>query len=635
MAVTRGWPITDRTARVALAGVIAVLMALAARARVTEFWADGAVYYTMALSLAEDGDLRYEARDALRVRRDVPSGAQGIFLKRTDGGWTLGRASGFPYVHRFRWNRPEERPIYFAKAFLYPLVAAPLVKLTGPRGLFLLNAASLGVALLFGYSELRRRTTPGRALAGALVLFLATVTPVYLFWPQPEMLNLGLVAASLWAWRRERPLLAAVLLGAVAYSKPYNVLLALPLGLEPLLMGGRPWPRRLLEATRRALVTAATTLFFFGLNAAVTGEMNYQGGERKTFYGVLPFEAHGVTFGNSGQWMRTDTLGPLVQGEDKEPQPRGTAPARPRAEIRASFLRNLGYFWIGRFGGALPYYAPAVLALLVFLAVGPRTLAGWLAVVTLVISWLFYITQIPDNWYGGGGTVGNRYFLNLLPLAVLFWPPGREGLVAGVGGAASAALLLPIWAAPVFHSLRPGDHSMHGAFRLLPAELTMLNDLGVCAEPWRKKRPYGDTEGDPRRPGSADPRAYFLYFMDDGTYGKDSLDGTEGFWLHGGTSGEVVLRSLEPVRRMTLRVTGGPAGDEVTLRQGGQERTLSVGPGASAEAALEPGPGFAFNETVVYVLRFRSRRGAPAPGRPERPLGAFVRISLEVGKPPP
>ena len=47
------------------------------------FWSDGATYYAMASSLAEDGDLRYEARDLERIRSVYPGGPQGLFLKRT------------------------------------------------------------------------------------------------------------------------------------------------------------------------------------------------------------------------------------------------------------------------------------------------------------------------------------------------------------------------------------------------------------------------------------------------------------------------------------------------------------------------------------------------------------------------
>ena len=51
----------------------------------------------------------------------------------------------------------------------------------------------------------------------------------------------------------------------------------------------------------------------------------------------------------------------------------------------------------------------------------------------------------------------------------------------------------------------------------------MLNDLSVFTEPWRKKQPYGDTEGDAHKHWPADPKAYYLYFLDDGTYGRKEL----------------------------------------------------------------------------------------------------------------
>ena len=110
-------------------------------------------------------------------------------------------------------------------------------------------------------------------------------------------------------------------------------------------------------------------LLSFGLNAAVTGEANYQGGaERKTFYGTFPFEwdaerQRETTFGNSGIWMSTNQLGPRVEGRDEVAASQGAEPPRSGREIRDSFLWNLVYFWVGRFGGALPYFPPMVLAL--------------------------------------------------------------------------------------------------------------------------------------------------------------------------------------------------------------------------------------------------------------------------------
>ena len=87
----------DRAALCVLGLVSALLVAGAFAVRIPQFWADGATYHAMAWSLAEDGDLEYEARDVFRVRREFPTGPQGIFLKRAAGGWALDPA-GRPYL---------------------------------------------------------------------------------------------------------------------------------------------------------------------------------------------------------------------------------------------------------------------------------------------------------------------------------------------------------------------------------------------------------------------------------------------------------------------------------------------------------------------------------------------------------
>lgn len=626
--------LTDRAARLVLALIVAALIAAVCVVRLPGFWGDGATYYTMAWSLVEDHDLRYEAKDVFRVRREFPSGPQGLFLKRSSGGLRGDAAGGFPWVGRVTADQPR---LYFAKALTYPLAAAPLVALMGTRGLLVLNALALGLTLLLAYLELRRQSSPAAALGASIAIVLATVAPLYLVWPTPELFTLGLVAAGIFAWRRERPLLAAVLLGIATYTKPYNLVLALPLGVEPLLLVRRDawWPP-LRESLRRGLAMAAVVVGLFALNAAVTGELNYQGGERKTFYGRFPEEAAAdgqrVTFGNSGFWMTTDQLGPAVEGDSAAAVSARTGPARSRREIEVSFLRNLYYFWIGRFGGALPYYLPALVALVAFLAAGPRRGPGWLAVAALVSSWLFYIHMIPDNWYGGGGTVGNRYFLNLIPLFVLMVPPRREWVVAA-SALLSALLVGPLWLHPLRHSLHPGDHATAAVFRALPPELTMLNDLSVFTDAWRKKVPYGDTEGDPHRNWPADPKAYYVYCLDDGTYGKELQDGVEGFWIGPARSAQVVLRALEPVRRVHVRLLGGPIGDRVTVDVCGQEQVADLAAGQSRELVFEPGAGFPYYDTFLTVLRLRSERAQSAPGD-AKPRGAFVSLALDVDRRP-
>lgn len=630
MAVSLG----DRGARGALALVSGALLAATLaldlpRASRGEFWGDGATYYAMAWSLARDFDLRFEERDLARIRREYPGGPQGIFLKRAHGGLTLDPASGFPWLRRVR---PEEGRLYFAKALAHPLAVAPLVALAGTRGLTLANGLLLSAVLWLAFGMLRRRGMPaGASLALTLAFFLLTVAPVYLVWPTPEIFGMALVCGGLWAWAAERPVLSAVLFGVAGYVKPPNLLMAAPLGLDPLLpKPGERWLgpgllARAAEALRRGALVALCAGIGYGANAALTGEINYQGGERKTFYGRFPFDETGAGFDDAGIWMTTNQVGPLVAGRDDDQVSEASGPARDPREIRQSFLLNLGYFWIGRFGGALAYFLPAVLALALFLLRGPRGRAGWLALVSIVVSWLAYIWVIPDNWYGGGGAVGNRYFLSVLP-AFVFLVPRQRGLWLGAAAAVWAALVLsPLLSSPIRCSLAPGSHTRGIGFRALPAELTMLNDLSVFTEPWRKKRGFGFTGNAARH---ADAEAYFLYFMDDGSWGREERGGRPGLWLRAGASAELVVRAFDiaAVDRIVVRVTGGPRGDQVTARLGLRSARVSVGPGEQRELELPAGSAVRYYDTFLHVLRLRSRRGAALPDG--RPVGAFVELRL-------
>jgi hypothetical protein len=626
---------SERGARACLLALLVLLCGWMLRVDLAKlsggnFWGDGATYHAMAWSLAEDGDIRYEAKDVFRSRREFSGGPQGVFLKRVYGGTRLDFAMGWPWLHRLP---DDEQRIYFAKSLAYPLAAAPFVRLFGTPGMLVLNALSLWLTVVFAYLELRRHASPGVALLGSLALICGTVAPLYLIWPTSELFTVAVIAGSLFAWRREWPIVAALLLALAVYAKPSNALLALPLGVLPLLPSpGRPFVRGLIESSRRALVLIAAVVALYSLNWALTGEVNYQGGnERKTFYGKFPFADRDVTFGNSGVWMSTNQLGPSVQGGQQD-QTRGAEPARPAEEFRISLLHSLGYFWIGRFAGALWYFFPVAVATALFVLRGPRTRQGWLALAALLVSQFVYVWRIPDNWYGGSGTLGNRYFLNLLPLAALLVPPGRALVVSIVGLVGAAVFVVPLFLAPLFHAQNPAAHTLRQPFLSMPVELTMLNDLAVFGDLRRKKQPYGDTEGDPKRPGSADPRAYFLYFPDDGTYFKESLGERQGFWMRGGQRAEILVRALEPARAVDFRLTGGPAGDQLRVDTGADQQTITLGPAQTRDVRLRSGRPFPYKETSVYVLTLKSSRGAPD-GQPRAGatgVGTFVEIALDV-----
>jgi hypothetical protein len=310
---------------------------------------------------------------------------------------------------------------------------------------------------------------------------------------------------------------------------------------------------------------------------------------------------------------------------------KAAGPPRDAREFVSAFGRNLIYFWIGRFGGAIWYFAPAFVAVIVFVILGARRKEGRLALLALFVSYLFYIRMIPDNWYGGSGTIGNRYFINLLPLVVFLIPRGRELLVALLGGVLGLGCIAPILASPMWHSLHEGRHTLREPIRRFPLELTMLNDLSIFTERWRKKQPYGDM-GDPHKRRPAEPTAYYLYFPDDGTYGKELVGAAQGFWLRGGREADVILRALEPVSRVLFTMTGGPAGDVVRVRLGKVQRHVDLSAGQTARFAIDTGRGFKHYDTFIHIVRFRSLRGATVHDPEERHLGAFVQFKLQVNR---
>jgi hypothetical protein len=144
----------------------------------------------------------------------------------------------------------------------------------------------------------------------------------------------------------------------------------------------------------------------------------------------------------------------------------------------------------------------------------------------------------------------------------------------------------------------------------------MLNDLSIFTDTWRKKRPYGD---------------YELYFPDDGTFGQESSFGIEGFWVRGGGDAEVVLAAPSSLARLALRVTGGPAGDIVTVRVGRHRRRVTVAALKTEELTFEPARGVPYYGRELHRLRLHSRFGGATSDDP-RFLGSFVTIAVHPAR---
>jgi hypothetical protein len=605
------------------------------------FFSDGATYYSLTHSLADDFDFEYRRDDLVRVWREFPSGPEGIFLKRgRDLDVSLG--SGFPFVHVTSREDPDSARLYYGKSYIFPLFAAPFVYLFGTSGFLVLHAVLATLMFLAAYAFLVARSHPIAAAVFAFAYVFVCVAPVYMVWMTPDFFNAAMVTFGYFFWcykdvvgpnavplsaatrvrwflGNRSDVIAAILLGIATFSKPTHVLLIAPLLASAVLR--RQWQRTLRIGGFFTLVV----VLLFGINVAVTGEWNYQGGDRRTFYsgmGGFPFQTERNQFDAVGDDRATDRI-PLevLTGRDA---------------FVDVFRRNLGYFFFGRHTGFVAYYFPGVIAVLLFLAATPdRAVWQWLTLAAGLGSAVALLLYMPFTYSGGGGPVGNRYFLGTYPVFLFLTPPLQTAVPGLVAMAVSGLFTAQILSNPFYASFHPAEHSKTGLFRLLPNELTLVNDLPVNVSPSRSRQPLGGTP-----PVSA-------YFLDDNAYNRE----TDAFWVRGESRADIMLRApivTEPtatgeasrplrIARLDVWLETGPRPNRVTVASDAETRTIDMLPSTQQQFSLSMPPGLPyrpdprFPTNFVYNLSIESATGFiplfENGTRDNRFLGVFVRLT--------
>jgi hypothetical protein len=283
-------------ADVVLAGTIlvaALTFALTVDAVRTGFGLKGdeASYTAMALSAAYDHDLTFQRKDLDRFWAVYRCGPDGIFLKRGKMG-RLMISSHWPFVRYMKWADAPEDKLYFGKAFIYPVMAAPFVWLFGLNGMLVFHVVLLAGVVACGYAFQRARGARLSGLVYTLAFIGISIVPVYAVWLTPEIFNLSLVVFGyfLWLYKEVAPeprptpgrrvtrlagqflrgpasdIVAALLLGMLTFSKPLYALLVGPVILWQL------WRRRLGRAVLVTIVFVVTAGGLFAVNTAISGE---------------------------------------------------------------------------------------------------------------------------------------------------------------------------------------------------------------------------------------------------------------------------------------------------------------------------------------------------------------------------
>ena len=428
--------------------------------------ADEPAYYLMALSLARDFDLRYQPADGDRLLEEFPFASTHNLILMTSDGW---------------------RTAHYGKPLPYPLFAAPFAALFGANGMVFLNMALFVAMVWLAAVFLARRTAPATAAAFACGLLLLSACSRYVFWLQPEVFNMfGVFGALYWGFRNRHrawwlSALSGVLLALPTYNKPMFAAIALPLAGAYLLR--RQW--------RTAAVWTAgfavTLTLLAGMSQRMTGQLlPYLGSDVRAAVRVCEpggwpaeiVEARRVAAGEE------PATGEAAEALAIPESPTGNAFTWlfrvPRQSV-GEVVENVKYFLIGRHAGLLPYHPFAGIALALFLVGGRRDRDRWLLLAAFVAVAGYFLLFIGWNWQGGGGFIGNRYFVSLMP-AFLFLVPGRippwtvptgffaAGLFAGAMVLAPFGVTVP---APTLQA-----HTRNAPLRYLPFEFSLRNVPG-------------------------------------------------------------------------------------------------------------------------------------------------------------
>jgi hypothetical protein len=592
------------------------------------FAGDAATYYTLGQSLAHDLDFEYRRDDLARVWEEYPSGPEGIFLKRGSGG-----------------------RIFYAKAYIYPLVAAPFIKVFGTNGFLVLHALLMTLCFACAYAFLAARSHPVAALIFAFAFLFVSLVPIYMVQLGPDFFIFAIVLIGFFFWCykevggpadrldswRTRWLLsprsdmvAAALLGVATFAKPTNIGLIMPLLVSAALR--RQW----LRAARISAVYGGVVVALFALNIALTGDWNYQGGERKTFYatgdgtfeGGFPYLNEASTFDSVGKSsVGGGSFGVLFT----------------RDALLEVFPHNVGYFMFGRHTGFAAYFLPGLMAIVLFFAATrDRAMWQWLTLAAGVITAVVLLIYMPFTWSGGGGPVGNRYFLGTYGVFLFLVPPLQTAVAGLLTLGLSALFVSSLISGPLYATRNPAEHAKTGLFRWLPTELTMVNDLPINVVPARIRQPLGGTP------------PMLAYFIDDNVFNREG----DAFWVKGESSADILLRAriqneadvagVEVARslridKLTAILETGPRPNRVVISTGGDRRVVDMAPGSqqTVELAMPHGMPYKYDPrfptNYVYFVTISSSTGFVPMfenGAPDsRFLGVMVRLIPAYGDP--
>jgi hypothetical protein len=342
-------------------------------------YSDQAVHVMIASSLWNDGDLKYTLADLQRFREDFPkeTGPRGLFLKQAVSG-----------------------DLYYAKPYLYGLIAGPFYGIIGTDGLLLLNIICFIIIGAIIGLILAKPFGTGWATFASLAFMLPSAFTPWLFVAHPDIFIAALLGLGSYLLLADKKGLliqtfGAIILGA-ALNEKITFLVVIPFVVMAIPRVG--WCRRSLIAA----IIIFSWITFTSVNVAIDGSLlSYQG---------VRFSVDGHPFPLENGWIMPTAgkLNHIFNPWDLIFALVGNISIIPEKIID---------FLVGRQTGIIPYFSFAFGILII------RPLFFWGRSALLLIAFFVYLIlhwlAFPTNGYGGSGSYGPRYMLQALPLIPL------------------------------------------------------------------------------------------------------------------------------------------------------------------------------------------------------------------------
>lgn len=511
------------------------------------FLSDESTYFSITQSLAYDYDLKYTRKDIVRIKERFWVGPTGLFLKKGKNG-----------------------NLFYAKSFAYPLFAAPFFRIFDVNGLLLFNGLMLFFSFFMAYLLLKQLYSKKKSFMFSAVFIFASITPIYISWLTADLFNFFTMFAGLFFffYKFKNPswfYLAALFFSSAVFSKPTCII---PVAIIFLILIMKKQYKKFILISLISIILCLSFVFFLYLQ---TGEINFMGGERKTFHGKYPFEKPQYTF-KDGYKMSADNYWQRFY-------------ISPKVAVL-----NLFYYFFGRFTGMFIYFSSAFFLFIIFFF-QKKIPEDWLMLFAITTSILVFTLITPENYFGGCGSIGNRYFLTIFPLFFFLGYKNRVFKFSLLPVFISVLFLSGVYIDSFSHSIYTRQAGLSFPTKLFPPEKTQYQTLQTNENP----RAFGKL----LRHGKM---KYWIHFLNDNFYSIEE----NSFWTNSNKKLELFLATPKKVKQFEIELTNSPVKNRVFFQIESQKKKVDLKPHQMSIITFKKIDGLKIRERYLYHIKIKS-----------------------------